>query len=206
MSEPVATMLLRDAVSSTTRDAAKDIGMARRNPTDVLLLQRPAGLDRVEVGRVRRQIDDANAACSAGRLDPRIVMGLEVVHDDDVAVSELWQQLVLHPRNEAVLVRGCEHTREHHPPVRRIAPSNVRFLPQFIGIRSMSSSPRFTHAWLRLIDTFIPDSSRNTSRSIGTRRIFLRYAARLTTTSGRRLSSGRRRFFLQRNRADAAHV
>lgn len=91
-------------------------------------------------------------------------------------------------------------------PDRRIAPSKVRFLPQFIGIRSTSSSPRFTHAWLRLIITFIPDSSRNTSRSTGIRRIRRRNCARFTTTSGRRLSSGRRRFFSQRTRAAGAHA
>ena len=68
-------------------------------------------------------------------------------------------------------------------PDRRIAPSKVRFLPQFIGIRSTSSSPRFTHAWLRLIITFIPDSSRNTSRSTGTRRIVRALQRRPTADS-----------------------
>ena len=44
-------------------------------------------------------------------------------------------------------------------PVRRIAPINVKFSPQFIGRGSTYSWPRRTHAWERPIARFAPASS-----------------------------------------------
>ena len=109
-------MPLCDAVASPSRDSAKGVWMSGRDAAHVLLLQRPTRLDRVEVRRVRRQVNDAHAASSAGRTDARIVMGAQVVHDDDIAALELGEQLAPYPGYEAILVRSGEHARENDPP------------------------------------------------------------------------------------------
>ena len=103
MSEPVATMPLGDTVARTTSDAAKRIGVAWRDATDVLLLERPARFDRIEIGRVRRQIDDANAARSTGGLYPRIVVGPQIVHDHDIGRNQDSCRLKVQAAREAVL-------------------------------------------------------------------------------------------------------
>ena len=115
MSKPIATMPLRDTVARTTSDAPKGIGVPWRDATDVLLLERPARFNRIEVRRVRRQVDHANTARSTGGLYPRIMVGPQIVHDHDVAAFELGQQFVFNPRNEAVLVGGCKLTCQHDP-------------------------------------------------------------------------------------------
>lgn len=108
-------MPLCDAVASSACDTAKSVWVSGRDAAHVLLLQCPARLDRVEVRRVGRQVDDAHAASSAGRTNSWVVMGTQVVHDDDIAASELGQQLVFYPGYEAILVRRGEHARQNDP-------------------------------------------------------------------------------------------
>ena len=69
-------------------------------------------LDRVEVGRVWRQIPEPGA-CGADHLpDSRRLVGAEIVHDDDVAGLEHRHELLLDIGAEAVAVdRSIEDTR-----------------------------------------------------------------------------------------------
>src|SRR4051812_44981104 len=106
MCEPVATVPLRNAMPSSASDASKLVWLPRSDTANVLLLQRPARLDRIQVGRVRRQIDDANAASGAGRTNPPVVVRREIVHHDDIPAAQPWQQLRLQPCHEPVLVGG----------------------------------------------------------------------------------------------------
>jgi hypothetical protein len=134
--------------------------MARCDAPDVLLLQRPSRFDRIVVGRVRRQVDDANAARGAGGRNARIVMGAKVVHDDDVAAAELGQQLGLHPRDEAVLVRGREHAREHDPAGQAdraeqrevLAPVHGNSVDEFLAALHPSVAPAHRHVHPRLVE------------------------------------------------------
>ena len=91
-------------------------------------------------------------------------------------------------------------------PLRRMAPSIVKFGPQFIGVRSMYSVPFLTQAWLRVMARFSPASSMKTSRSTGIERTSRQKASRFATTSGRSCSSGRTRFFSPRSLRDAARA
>lgn len=164
MSKPVATMPLGNAVARTTGDATKDIGVAWRDATDVLLLKRPARLDRVEVWRVRRQIDDANATRATGGPNPRVVMSLEVVHDHDVAATKFGQQLPLHPRDETVLVRGREHAGEHDPsrdPDRAeqrevLAPVHRDPIDEFLAALHPRMAPAHRHVHSGLVEEHEP--------------------------------------------------
>src|SRR6267143_2556182 len=182
MGEPLATMARCNAKARAASHAAKSDRISRSVPADLLLLQDPARLDRIEVMRVRREVDDADAAGRADSDDPLVVMRREIVEQQDVTPLELGEQLLGEPIDEALLVRAGKHRGEDDQPVSRIAPSSVRFLPQFMGVRSMYSHPFFTQAWLRVIETLSPDSSRKTSRLDDTRRIMRQKAFRLATT------------------------
>lgn len=115
MREPVPTVPLRDAMTRTPSYAAQGIGLARCEASDVLLLERPARFDRIEVGRVRRQVHKPDLSRGAGRCDSRIMVRVEIVHDHDISCTELRQQLALQPSDEAVPVRGRKHAREDNP-------------------------------------------------------------------------------------------
>lgn len=69
-------------------------------------------LDRVEVGRVWRQIPEPGA-CGADHLpDGGRLVGAEIVHDDDVAGLEHWHELLLDIGAEALAVdRPIEDAR-----------------------------------------------------------------------------------------------
>lgn len=164
MSKPVATMPLGDTVARTTSDAAKSNGVAWRDATDVLFLERPARFNRIEVRRVRRQIDDANAARSTGGLYPRIVVGPQIVHDHDIAAFELGQQLALHPCNEAVLVGGRKLTRQHDPsgepnrPEQRQvrAPVHGNPIDELLAALYPRMAPAHRHVHPRLVEEHEP--------------------------------------------------
>jgi hypothetical protein len=106
------------------------------------------------------------------------MVGFQIVHDEHVAAAELGQQLCLEPTNESVGVGGLNMLLRSTQPVSRTAPSRVRVVPQFIGVRSMYSVPFLTQTWPRAIDRWRPDSSRNTSFCRGIWRIFLRKVRR----------------------------
>lgn len=115
MDEPVAGMAGGDAKASALSNAPERDRMTGAVLTDVLLLQCPSGLDRVEIGRVRGEIDDPDAALLAGRNDSGVVMRRKIVEDDHVARCEPREQLPLQPTDEAMPVGRLEHRRQHHP-------------------------------------------------------------------------------------------
>ena len=89
--------------------------MTRGMPSEVLLLHSPAGLDGIEVGRIRRQVHDTDTVCPAGGCDPGVMVRGQIVHHDNVARREAREQLGLEPRDEAGPVRGLEHRGEDDP-------------------------------------------------------------------------------------------
>src|SRR5713101_2852264 len=97
MGEPLATMARCNAKARAASDAAKSDRISRSVPADLLLLQAPARLDRIEVMRVRREVDDADAAGRAESDDALVVMRGEIVEQQDVAPLELWEQLLGEP-------------------------------------------------------------------------------------------------------------
>src|SRR5262245_1173558 len=97
MLEPAAAVLRRDAIATAPYDAAKDVRAPRRVPADKLLLKSPAGLDGVEVRRVRRQEEHAHAVGGAAPRQPGVFVSRQVIEDQDVAATELGEQRPLHP-------------------------------------------------------------------------------------------------------------
>src|SRR5207244_5352958 len=97
MREPLATMPWGNSKASPPRDASQRDGIARSVAADLLLLEAPARLDRVEVVRIRRQVDDADARGCAERVHSLVVVCRKVVEDEDVAPLEPWEQLLRQP-------------------------------------------------------------------------------------------------------------
>ena len=79
------------SLSSATGDASEMIGGAGRMLPHLLLLQGPSGLDRIQIGRVGRQIQHANPVLMTRRLHASIVMRAEVVHHQDIATLQFRQ-------------------------------------------------------------------------------------------------------------------
>src|ERR1044071_2415185 len=115
MRKPLTTMSRGHSEARTSGYAAQGNRVAGREATNLLLLESPAELDGVEVVRVGRQVDHANAACSAQRGDARVVMCGQVVEDEYVALPKLGKQLHCQPVDETVLVRAGEHRGEEDP-------------------------------------------------------------------------------------------
>jgi hypothetical protein len=105
----------RDTVTRASREANESVLSPRTVPPDVLLLERPSWLDRVQVGRVWRQEQDTDAFALALVADSRVVMRGEVVHHDDIPGAELGQETCSHPLEEPFLVRRREHGRQNYP-------------------------------------------------------------------------------------------
>ena len=65
MSERLSAMAWLDALASSPGDSEKGVPGSRSVAADVLLLKTPAEFDGVEVVRVGRKIEDADAASPA---------------------------------------------------------------------------------------------------------------------------------------------
>ena len=115
MREPASTVALSYAVTRTTCDAAKQCRVSWCVSSDVLFLKSPAWFDGIEVWRVRRQVEDANATLGTCWPHPRVMVCAEVVHDENVAAPQLRQETLRQPSHEAVFRRGVEHRAENHP-------------------------------------------------------------------------------------------
>ena len=99
-------MSRRNAISGPACNALKCLWGPWSMASYVLFLKRPARFDRIEVWRVRRQIEDAHAALLACGRDSLVVMGRQVIHDDHITGCKLRQERRSEPSNEAVLGRG----------------------------------------------------------------------------------------------------
>lgn len=68
--------------------------------------------DGVEVGTVGREIENGRSRCLDGGFYARHFMRGEIVHDNDVALAQRWDQALFNPRPKAVAVDGAvEHSR-----------------------------------------------------------------------------------------------
>jgi len=64
-------------------------------------------LDRIEIGRVRRQIQDAGAPGSNGLRNARDLVAGQIVGNDDVSRAERGAQELTHPGQEHLAVHGA---------------------------------------------------------------------------------------------------
>jgi len=94
---------------------AQGARIAGSNRADVLLRDRPRGLDGVQVGGVGRQVFDATATCLDERNDAGIVVRGGIVEDDDVAGAQLRSEPASNPVSEAIAI-GCADHRAHRDP------------------------------------------------------------------------------------------
>ena len=115
MSEPRATVMWTNATTASVRSLPKRSAFARRDGFDVLLGEAPAGLDGIQVGRIRRQKFETRASRFDEVDDLGVLVRLRIVHDDDVAEMKLRREAFANPTHEARAVRGGKD-RSHRDP------------------------------------------------------------------------------------------
>src|SRR5260370_28847683 len=115
MLEPTSAMTWGDAIASASGDSTERGWVSRRMTPHILLLERPARLDWVQIGRVRRHVEEADLARRAGRGDARVVVRSKIVHDEHVVWAKLGEEDVLQPSDESLLVCRGEHGGERDP-------------------------------------------------------------------------------------------
>src|SRR3984893_15855680 len=131
-----------DSKPRSASDAAKSERIAWGVTADLLLLEAPAGRDRVEVVRVGREVDDRDAGVGAEREDGLSGVCGAVVEDENGAALEPWEQLPCQPRDEALLAGAGENGGEEDPagqPHRAeqgevLAPVHGRALDEFAAL------------------------------------------------------------------------
>jgi hypothetical protein len=87
MLEPRVAMTTLHSATTRVGDLPKRQAIPWSNGANVLLRERPAWLDRVQVGRVRRQELDASTARLDNRYEAWVLVSGRVVEDDDIAAS-----------------------------------------------------------------------------------------------------------------------
>lgn len=115
MSEPLSTVPCSYSVAGSSGNADEGIGRARRVAPDMLFLEGPARLDRVKVRRVRRLVDESDAAFLAGSRHSRVMMCPKVVHYEDVPAAQPGEQPPLEPLDKSVGSGGGELRALHYP-------------------------------------------------------------------------------------------
>lgn len=100
MGEPVVTMSRPDHATSPLRGAAERRRGAWGNRPNPFLDERPAGFDRVEIMRVRRQ--EAECGAQAFNELPYLasLVGREIVHHDNVAAAQMPDEMAANPLNK----------------------------------------------------------------------------------------------------------
>ena len=101
MSKPLTTVMWPDDVARGPRDATQGGGGPWGMATNPSLHEPPRRFDGIEVKRVGRQIPQRRAACLDPRANRGLFVRLEVVHQDDVARSQMRHQGPPHPQEEA---------------------------------------------------------------------------------------------------------
>ena len=158
MREPLTTVMRLDAIACPPCNPSQGVSRARGVTTHVLFLQSPSRLYRIEIWRVRREVDDSHSFRCASGLHTPIVVRSEVVENQHISRRKFRQQTLGQPRNEALCIRSIVHRTEQTPaghtncaqkceigsPVRR-GPLDVllAFLDPGMAARHRSVQPRF---------------------------------------------------------------
>ena len=170
---------------ATRRRASFDLGAWRRTNCFWSAHADSIGLKSGEYGG--KVGDHLNATRRAEVGDARVVVSGEVVHDHDVAAPKLGQQLRPEPPDEGVPWSPFRRSMSARPTRRaasRRAAREVLAPVHWHAVDELSSHASPTHGY-GLVERLRPDSSRNTRRSNGIRRIFIAKCVRLNATSGR---------------------
>jgi len=124
MREPGSQVTRANAFENVRNRAAQVFGGAMCEAAQVMLYEAPARFDRTEIGRVRRQEEEASTHRFHQFPDDGCVVGSEVVQDDHVAGIEARRERVAHELDESRAVHGtdeelvtenavCAHSADH---------------------------------------------------------------------------------------------
>lgn len=192
MRGPAFTVPSTDDVSGSLGRHAQPRTRAWGHRPNPFLDQRPARLDRVEVGRVRGQEAHGRPGLFNQGPDSGGLMRRQVIEDHDVVGPQDGDQPVFDPGAEARGVDGASGGPEGQPPIDADHPDHRQVVAPIHRRGSTSSVPRSSQAWDRPIARFPPDSSRNTSRRASIPAAYSRKRSRSACTRARSCSAGRR--------------
>src|SRR6266849_4220409 len=108
-------MELGDTETRATGNSEKRRPGSRRMSSNVLLLESPPRLDRVEDRRVRREVEHPDTKRLAPGSHSYIVMGGQVIEHQHIPTLESRKQFRDEPCHEAVLIGGGEHSAQKYP-------------------------------------------------------------------------------------------
>jgi len=170
MSKPPLTMSGRHDATRTMNRAAQLSTGPRGDGAQAFFDQPPSRLDRIELGRIRREQAQGGAASFDRLPDGGGAMDRQAIHQDHVAATQVRRQLTFHHRTNFSRVVPCQWVPSVIHRCRRMAPIIVRFAPQSIARGSTYSSPRRIHTCERLIVRCAPASSTQTKQSASSAR------------------------------------
>ena len=99
--------------------------------------------DRIEVGRIRRQITQFCSNSFDGVPNTRDLVRGKIVHDDDIATKQGWSQTLLDIGNEGRPVHGSiDHERCNHPVISQAGHEGYGFPMPVRRVADQSRAPR----------------------------------------------------------------
>src|SRR3954469_20976040 len=138
-------------------------------------------LDRIEVGRIGRERQEAGAASLDSSADARVVVGGEVVGDNDLSGAERRGQAVADVAQEAVGRHRPIEAQDRADAGEGQRGDEVLFSPRLAGAVAWARWPRGARAWVGVYPRWLPVSSRKTRSSGRTVATSSRQAARTSS-------------------------
>jgi hypothetical protein len=129
MGEPRPGIRRRDGGQRTRDRRVKRLARARLGGTQERLDLGPAPLDRVQVGRVRRQVEQPRPFCRDGLLHACRLVRRQIIRHHDVALTKRGAQHLLHVGPEYVGVGRALDRHDRFQPRVGERPSYRHVLP-----------------------------------------------------------------------------
>lgn len=131
--EVVAAFAFGEQVEDLATEFPEFVGGALGAVAEQFLELAKCQFDRIEVGRVRRQITYRGARCFNGCDDARAFVAGEVIHHHHVAWPQHFDQLLFHPGLEQCAVDRSLDAQRSHKACRTQCSQEGRRFPATVG-------------------------------------------------------------------------
>ena len=160
MSQVIATLLGADGAYDLADAAAKPVYGSLCGFAQMRFDFAEAILDRVEIGRVLRQIPQRRIGRFNRLAHPLYFVRRQIIHNNDIATLERWDKKLPHPFDKREPVHcSFHHKRRHHAVVAqsgderdRLPMSMRRIADQPHATRAAASQPHHVGAGGSLVD------------------------------------------------------
>jgi len=160
MTKPFVAVALADPARGMASDSSQCEGGSRSSRSNHSLDDAPGGLDGIEVGGIRREIFDPDAALLEYGADARVVMGLCVIEYDNIPRHQFRYQAVLQPADEAVAIGGFEEACSGDPTLKSkraehgqvVAPIHRSWVEQLVAFDDPAMRPSHRKIRARFVE------------------------------------------------------